>query len=100
VKPNVMVAAMPDGTMMPVGMGGANAGAPALAPGTTRVVGPDGREMVQVAGGPLLDPETGEPIESIAERVDVPLEQIKKMSQERPDVVAMLLKSWLLEERR
>lgn len=100
VKPNVMVAAMPDGTMVPMGVAAANPGAQALGAGASRVVGPDGRELVQVHNGPMLDPDTGEPIESIAERVDVPLEQIKKMSQERPDVVAMLLKSWLLEERR
>lgn len=37
-------------------------------------------------------------IPSIGNKINVPLEQIKKMSQDRPDVVAMLLKSWLLEE--
>jgi len=37
-------------------------------------------------------------IPSIGNKVNVPLEQIKKMSQEKPDVVAMLIKSWLLEE--
>ena len=36
----------------------------------------------------------------INEKVNVPLEQIRKMSRERPEAVAMLLKSWLVEERR
>ena len=36
----------------------------------------------------------------IQSRLNVPLEQIKKMSNERPEVVAMLIKSWLLEDRR
>jgi flagellar biosynthesis/type III secretory pathway M-ring protein FliF/YscJ len=30
--------------------------------------------------------------------VNVPLEQIKKMGQERPSVAAMLIKSWLLTD--
>ena len=44
----------------------------------------------------------GEPadIGSIESKVNVPLEQIKKMSEERPEVVAVLIKSWLLEDRR
>jgi flagellar M-ring protein FliF len=43
-----------------------------------------------------------EPIEvgQIQERLDVPLEQIKKLVIERPNTVAMLLKSWMLEETR
>ncbi len=36
----------------------------------------------------------------INEKVNVPLEQIKKMTKEKPEAVAMLLKSWLVEERR
>lgn len=36
----------------------------------------------------------------INEKVNVPLEQLKKMTRERPEAVAMLLKSWLVEERR
>lgn len=39
-------------------------------------------------------------IEAIPEQLNVPLEQIKKMAEERPDAVAMLVKSWLLEDRR
>lgn len=38
-------------------------------------------------------------IKGISRKVNVPLEQIKKMSSDRPETVAMLIKSWLLEER-
>ncbi|HJP82933.1 MAG TPA: hypothetical protein VJ835_05455, partial [Fimbriimonadaceae bacterium] len=37
-------------------------------------------------------------VPSIGNKINVPLEQIKKMSNEKPEVVAMLIKSWLLEE--
>jgi flagellar M-ring protein FliF len=37
-------------------------------------------------------------VPSIGNRINVPLEQIKKMSNEKPEVVAMLIRSWLLEE--
>lgn len=39
-------------------------------------------------------------IAAIAEKLNMPLEQIKKMSDEKPENVAMLIKSWLLEDRR
>jgi flagellar M-ring protein FliF len=38
-------------------------------------------------------------VQDIRRRVDVPLEQIKKLAKRRPETVAMLLKGWLLEER-
>lgn len=41
-----------------------------------------------------------EPIDAIAEKVNVPLEQLKKMAADRPDSVAMLLKTWILEGAR
>jgi len=46
--------------------------------------------------------ETGEleTIEAIREKVNVQLEQIKKLAVDRPETVAMLLKTWMLEERR
>lgn len=37
-------------------------------------------------------------IPSIKSRINVPLEQIKRMAHEKPETVAMLIKSWLLEE--
>lgn len=39
-------------------------------------------------------------IAKIKERTSIPLEQIKQMGKERPEAVAMLVKSWLAEERR
>lgn len=39
-------------------------------------------------------------VEAIRRKIDLPLEQIKKMSRQNPQAVAMLLKGWLLEERR
>lgn len=39
-------------------------------------------------------------VEAIKRRVDVPLEQIRKMSRKNPEAVAMLLKSWMMEESR
>lgn len=41
-----------------------------------------------------------EDIPSIGKRINLPLEQIRKMGVERPEVVATLIKSWLLEDRR
>jgi len=38
-------------------------------------------------------------IKGISRKVNVPLEQIRKMSSDRPETVAMLIKGWLLEER-
>lgn len=37
-------------------------------------------------------------IPSIKNKINVPLEQIKKMASERPETVAMMIKSWLIEE--
>lgn len=39
-------------------------------------------------------------ITKIKERTSIPLEQIRQMSTERPEAVAMLVKSWLLDEKR
>lgn len=39
-------------------------------------------------------------VEAIRRKIDLPLEQIRKMSKQNPQAIAMLLKSWLLEERR
>ena len=38
-------------------------------------------------------------IRDIKEKVDVPLEQIRKLAKERPETVAMLLKTWMMEDR-
>lgn len=38
-------------------------------------------------------------VRAIRSRIDVPLEQIKKMAEQRPDTIAMLLKGWMMEDR-
>jgi flagellar biosynthesis/type III secretory pathway M-ring protein FliF/YscJ len=37
-------------------------------------------------------------IGEIKQRIDVPLEQIRKLSKEKPEMVALLLKTWMMEE--
>jgi flagellar biosynthesis/type III secretory pathway M-ring protein FliF/YscJ len=39
-------------------------------------------------------------IDDIPDKVNIPLEQIKKMSIQKPDAVANLIKTWILEERK
>jgi flagellar M-ring protein FliF len=38
-------------------------------------------------------------VEGIKRKLDLPLEQIKKMARQRPETVAMLLKSWLSDDK-
>jgi flagellar biosynthesis/type III secretory pathway M-ring protein FliF/YscJ len=38
-------------------------------------------------------------IAKIPDHINIPLEQIKNLAIERPDTVAMLLKSWFLAEK-
>jgi len=38
-------------------------------------------------------------IGNIPSKMHIPLEQLRKLSKDRPDTVALLLKSWILEER-
>ena len=38
-------------------------------------------------------------IAAIPSKLHIPLEQLKRLAKDRPDTVAMLLKSWILEER-
>ena len=123
---NVLVAALPDGRVMPLSAGGpmslATAGQQMLASGGP-LAQAAGAPMAMSAGGggggggahhaddnispakrrELQFRDTEEdigPIDLIQERINVPLEQIKRMAEERPATVAMLLKSWMLEERR
>ncbi|MCB0824602.1 MAG: hypothetical protein KDC26_00280 [Armatimonadetes bacterium] len=44
------------------------------------------------------DDEDDMDVSSIKRRVDIPLEQIKKMTKKNPEAVAMLLKSWVMED--
>lgn len=39
-------------------------------------------------------------IDDIPDKVNIPLEQIKKMSIQKPEAVANLIKTWILEERK
>jgi flagellar M-ring protein FliF len=94
----VLVQALPDGRMIPLsaplslgapGVEGGRDGAGAAGSGGTQ-------EQGSLPALKKAKPEIGE----IPDNVNVPLEQIKKMATERPEAVAMLIKSWLLEDRR
>lgn len=65
---------------------------------------PDGQaplEQGEHGGAPALEQQLSiEDIGSIQEKLNLPLEQLKRMSDEKPENVAMLIKSWLLEDHR
>lgn len=82
---NVMVAALPSGGTVPVSRGGGE--------GSRAIVASEGGIRYAPAQEEELD------IESISTKVNRPLESIKRMSDDKPEVVAMLIKGWLLEER-
>jgi flagellar M-ring protein FliF len=95
---NVLVAATPDGRWVPVPAGSVASSELAVYEGDD-VEGIESAAAADVARAL----QSGQPIEdigSIDSKIDVPLEQIKKMTNERPEAVAMLIKSWLLEEKR
>lgn len=90
---NVLVSALPGGAFAtPSG---------AL---STRQTGPGGRALSATEARALAIANQGpqQPVDvgEIQEKLDVPLEQIKKMAAEKPNTVAMLLKSWMLEDNR
>ena len=114
---NVLVQALPDGRMITMG------GRPGALPmGAASAAAAQGGQVVyrQVAEGAAPDEDiyeeidsTGnstwkpkkrkkgprpEDIEDIPDQINVPLEQIKKMGVERPNVAAMLIKSWLISD--
>jgi flagellar M-ring protein FliF len=86
---NILVQALPDGRMIPMR-------ASMNMSGSTDIVSADEMSEEGQPAAPKKKPEIGE----IPDKVDIPLEQIKKMSSERPEAVAMLIKSWLLEDKR
>ena len=108
-KTQTLVLATPDGKMLPLPSGGLN-----LSPEAIQAAGGDvhaalaaqstahgsAHSLPNHASGGHAPEEDGLEIDSIKRKINVPLEQIKKMSDERPEVVAMLIKSWLMEERR
>jgi flagellar M-ring protein FliF len=81
-----MVAALPDGGMMAL-EGGAHV--------------EDGQEHYEPGQEPEVEHSGHTPhddIGSIAEKLNLPLEQIKRMSEDKAESVAMLIKTWLLED--
>ncbi len=90
---NVMVAAMPGGQLMPMNMASG-----AISGGGANLALPDG----SLAPVPIQQAIMAQDIhiDDIPDKVNVPLEQIRKMAENRPQVVAMLMKTWLLEEKR
>jgi len=60
----------------------------------------DGDTGPQSAFVAVRSQQAPELINMIPDKVNVPLEQLKLMANERPEVVAMLLKTWMLEDRR
>lgn len=110
---NLLVGALPGGHVVALGTApsalpeGQSGYVDSYEPGTVEEVGVD-------ADAPILTPRKkrrkvspGEPeddiiedVGSIKERMNKPLEQIKKLSSKKPETVAMLIKSWLLEEKK
>lgn len=82
---NVLVAALPSGGTVAVGRSGEGASRAIVPSDSTLRYAPAHEEPID--------------IESISTKVSRPLESIKRMSDEKPEVVAMLIKGWLLEER-
>lgn len=82
------------GPMLPVGA------ATTLADALTAVANTVGVPTVHPSALALAEGDTNPEIRPIKDRLNIPLEQIKKMAEEKPEIVAMLVKSWLLEEGR
>lgn len=114
---NVLVQALPDGRMVTMGAapGALPIGVSAVAAGQSggQVVyrqvadgeaAEDIYEEIDTTGGTGWKPKKRkkgprpEDIEDIPDQINVPLEQIKKMGIERPNVAAMLIKSWLISD--
>lgn len=94
----VMVHALPNGTLV--------ANAPGL--GEAIAAAQDHHEHGHhdhadgEAPRPLVRKNIGQPedVGDIEERMNRPLEQLKRMAHDRPESVGLLIKSWMLEERR
>ncbi len=65
-----------------------------------QVIAIEGGELAQALHALAASSHAQIPIEDIPDRVNVPLEQIRKMALNKPDAVAKLIKTWILEERR
>lgn len=76
------------------------AGSPLSLPGSAGVHGAVGAHgAVGPNGEPLPEQEVAMLPETIRDRIDLPLESLKQMATERPEMVATLIKSVLLGER-
>ena len=105
----VMVHALPDGTLMATG-GGLPAGRSTHHEGndSTHAYADHHHDEPHSAnsnheGLPQLQRRgigQTEDVGDIEERMNRPLEQLKRMAADRPDSVGLLIKSWMLEERR
>lgn len=117
---NVLVAAMPGGQMMQVGVSNDQytevdsdvaamvAANPQATEAELQAAGvsssQQGSQTVVVGGnGTELLFESADPaqlvVHGIPDKLHVPLEQLRKFSMEKPEKVALLLKSWLLEDK-
>lgn len=102
-SPVMMEAALPDGRTMPMGMN--SQGEPidyrlASAGSYPMQALPGGSRALPMQAGDEDDEDDSIKVKGIKSKVDVPLEQIRQMAEKKPEVVAMLLKTWMLEERR
>ncbi len=88
---NVLVQALPDGRLA-AASGGFAAPAPVRGGGHELTEA----QMRAFEASNEAPPDVG----AIADRLNVPLEQIKRMATDKPHIVGMLLKSWILEDRR
>ncbi|MCC7433755.1 MAG: flagellar M-ring protein FliF [Methanoregulaceae archaeon] len=96
----VMIHALPNGTLVstPSGLGEAIVAAQEHHAGNhhehTGGEGESARPLVRRNIGETED------VGDIEERMNRPLEQLKRMAHDRPESVGLLIKSWMLEERR
>ncbi|HVL40369.1 MAG TPA: flagellar M-ring protein FliF C-terminal domain-containing protein [Fimbriimonadaceae bacterium] len=98
---NVLVTALPGGGVAPMGLSASQM--PALEEGTEfqpMTLDASGQAPAQGVTRAIQARQQEMDVGEIQSKLNVPLEQIKKMSDDRPEVVAMLIKSWLLEDRR
>jgi flagellar M-ring protein FliF len=103
---SILVHALPDGRLVSAGAAGGSYAMPELGARTgAHAHSPHGEARsdghTDTPGLRIRDVEPEiEEVDAIRQKLNVPLEQIKRMASDRPDTVAMLLKTWLLEERR
>lgn len=65
-----------------------------------QVIAIEGGELAQALHAIAANSAQQVHIDEIPDKVNIPLEQIRKMAMTKPDAVANLIKTWLLEERR